>query len=78
MTGNLLPQPIYLFLHAHISNRVDDLLDSHLFIDQMLSVGLQSLHTFLEGDLELLTWKWHGLSILLHELRKFSETCVEC
>jgi hypothetical protein len=39
MTADLFSQPVDFFFHPDVSDREDELLDSHLLIDEMISVG---------------------------------------
>jgi hypothetical protein len=78
VTGDLLPQPVDLLLHADIPDREDKLLDSHLLINQMIGIRVEGLFAFLQRGLEVLAREWHRLAILLHELTQLCKACMEC
>ena len=77
MASDLLPQAINLFLHAHITNRVDDLLDSHLFINQMLGIRLQRLFALVQRRLKVLAGKRQWFRILCHQRTQLCQAAME-
>ena len=77
MASDLLPQPVYLFLHTHVSDRENELLDAHLLVDQVICIWVERLFTSLECCLELLDGKRHGLAILLHQLTQLDQAGVK-
>ena len=78
MAIDLLPQTVNLFLHADIPDREDELLDSHLLIDQVIGIWIKGLLASFQRRLKVLAWKRHRLAILFHELTQLRETCMEC
>lgn len=77
MASNLFSQSIDLFLHSHVSDREDKLLDAHLLIDQMVCIRIESLLTPLESCLKVHNGEGHWLAILLHQLAQLGQASVK-
>lgn len=68
MAGDLLPQPIYLFLHSHVPDCKEDLLDAHLLVDEVICIWIECFFASLKRRFEVFHRERHRLAILFHEI----------